>query len=290
MKLVSGLRDIAPRYRVVFCDIWGVVHNGREYFAGACDALARIRAAGGIVILITNAPRPNPAVRAQLDSLGVPRATYDAIVTSGDVTIARIADHGAAPLHHIGPARDLALFASLRDRRNLDPPRVSLREATYVVCTGLFDDRADRLDDYDAALAEMRGRSLDFICANPDLVVHVGDELIYCSGALAQRYEAIGGRVIQAGKPYAPIYEEALKLAETQARRPVARADVLAIGDGLGTDVKGARDFGVDCVFVTTGIHRADLHAGDDLDRDALARIAGEAAVEPTVLMTDLVW
>ncbi len=290
MTIISGLRDLAPRYDAILCDVWGVVHNGREHFAAACEALSRFRANGGVVVLVTNAPRPNPPVRAQLDGLGVPRSTFDDIVTSGDVTLARIADHGDAPLHHIGPARDLSLFKILHDRTGLKPALVSLDEARYVVCTGMFNDQTDAPEDYDASLAKMRARGLDLISANPDIVVHVGDRLIYCSGAIAERYEKVGGRVIQAGKPFAPIYEEALKLVAARAGRTIDPRRILAVGDGLGTDVKGACDFGLDCLFVTSGIHCDDLHANDALDPRALARLVTEAGVSPVAAISELVW
>lgn len=289
MTIIKGLGDIADRYDAVFCDVWGVVHNGRHHFAAACDALARFRAAGGVVALVTNAPRPNPPVRAQLDSLGVPRSAFDDIVTSGDVTLARIADHGEAPVHHIGPKRDLSLFDILRERTGHRPPLVALEDAAYVVCTGPFDDD-DTPGDYDPALATMRARELEMISANPDMVVHVGDKLLYCSGAIAARYEKLGGRVIQAGKPFAPIYEEALRLVRSRAGRQVDKARILAIGDGLHTDIGGAVGFGLDSLFVTSGIHRDAQGGPDGLDPNGLARLFEEADVRPMAAIRDLTW
>src|SRR5205823_6472370 len=146
---------------------------------------------------------------------------------------------------HIGPVRDLTLFQILRDRTGLAPPLVDLEKADYVVCTGLFDDD-ETPADYEARFASMRERGLEFISANPDITVHVGDHEIYCAGALAQRYAELGGRVLQAGKPFAPIYERALALASEKAGRPVHKSQVLAIGDGLRTDIKGAIDQGLE--------------------------------------------
>ncbi len=290
MLAISGLRDLGPRYDAILCDVWGVVHNGRQHFAAACDALTRFRAGGGVVVLVTNAPRPNAPIRVQLDGLGVPRAAFDDIVTSGDVTLARIADHGEAPLHHIGPPRDLSLFEILRSSTGLNPPLTPLSEASYVVCTGLFDDHVEVPEDYDASLASMRARDLELISANPDIIVHVGDKLLYCSGAIAERYERLGGRVVQAGKPFAPIYDQALKLVEARAGKPIPRERVLAIGDGLRTDVKGARDYGLECLFVTTGIHRDDLHGDGAMNEKELARLVGEAGARPTAVIPELVW
>jgi HAD superfamily hydrolase (TIGR01459 family) len=288
--LVAGLRDLAPAYDVVFCDVWGVVHNGHQHFVPACAALARFRSGGGTVILITNAPRPQGPVRAQLDRLGVPHAAYDAVVTSGDVTLAFIEERGAKPLYHIGPERDLALFETLKEEKGLAPPLVELGRADYVVCTGLFHDD-DTLEDYDATLAAMRTRDLVMISANPDLVVHVGDRLIYCAGALAERYAESGGRALQAGKPYPPIYDRALGLAQIIKGRPVERARVLAIGDAMRTDIKGACDQGIDALFVTSGIHRNELHTPAGLlDRTAYAQFLAGADCRPCAAIAELAW
>ncbi len=290
MKIISGLGALAPDYDAVFCDVWGVVHNGRRHFVQSCEALNRYREGGGVVILVTNAPRPHPPVREQLAGLGVPRQAFDDIVTSGDVTLARIAERGEAPLYHIGPPRDESLFAVLHRLKGLQPLRTPLDRASYVVCTGLFDDRTETPENYDSILKEMLARRLDMISANPDIVVHVGDSLIYCSGAIAERYAAAGGRVIQAGKPFAPIYEEAMKLAAAKLGKTPDRTRILAIGDGMRTDVRGARDFGLDCLFVTSGVHRDELHLTGDLDEAALKPLFETAGVAPTAVIPELVW
>ena len=290
MRLLSGLHELSANYDAVLCDVWGVVHNGRRHFAAACEALVRFRRQGGVVVLITNAPRPNLPIRVQLDGLGVPREAFDDIVTSGDVTLERIVEHGLAPLHHIGPERDLALFEILRTTTGLNPPRVGLAEAQYVVCTGLFDDSVETPLDYAPLLAVMRSRSLELISANPDIVVHVGERLLYCSGAIAEQYAKLGGKVVQAGKPFAPIYAAAMGLARKQAGKDINAKRVLAIGDGLRTDVKGARDYGLDCLFVTSGIHREDLHASGVLNLEAAARLAEGSGIHPSAMIPELVW
>ena len=289
-SVITGLRDLAPSYDVILCDVWGVVHNGRRYFTDACAALGRFREGGGVVVLVTNAPRPSAPVREQLDRLGVPRATFDDIVTSGDVTLALIARHGAAPLHHIGPERDLTLFSILASQTGIAPPRTSLADASYVVCTGLFDDQSETPEDYDAALAEMKSRGMELISANPDLVVHVGDRLLYCSGAIADRYEKLGGKVIQAGKPHAPIYERAMEIAQKICGRPIDRARVLAIGDGMRTDIKGACDFGLDALFVADGIHQDDVNGAGGLDLARLAAFLENANSRPKAAIERLCW
>lgn len=289
--IVSGLGEIAAAYSVIFCDVWGVIHNGRRHFGAACDALARFRAEQkGVVILVTNAPRPNQPVREQLDGLGVPSQTYDDIVTSGDVTLALIAAHGSAPLHHIGPPRDHALFTILQQQTGVNPPRVGLDAAEYVVCTGLFDDAVETPEDYDAALKVMRSRGMEFISANPDHVVHVGDKLLYCSGAIASRYEEMGGRVLQAGKPYAPIYERAAALAREHCGAGIDKARILAIGDGMRTDVKGAVNFGLDALFVTGGIHQDDVGSESQIDPARLAAFLKSENSRPRAAVNVLRW
>ena len=295
-RLVAGLRELADSYDVILCDVWGVVHDGRAAFAPACDALRRFRSLGGSVALVTNSPRPRRPIFAQLAGLGVPREAFDVLVTSGDVTLSFMAERGEAPVRHIGPERDLALFEALRETSGLAPLRTDLASAEYVVCTGLDRDESETPDDYTIELTQMRARSLDFVCANPDLVVHVGDRLIFCAGALAQRYERMGGRVLQAGKPHRPIYERALE--ETAACRGASldRKRVLAIGDAMRTDIRGAQDAGLDALFITSGIHRAELHPKHASDREAALDVASleqflnGAASAPKAAAARLCW
>lgn len=211
---VEGLDELVGRYDLILCDVWGVLHDGLRGFAAAGHALSRFRAAGGRVLLVSNAPRPGKAVASQLDHLGVVRAAYDAVLTSGDLTRAVVAGRGARPYHHIGPERDLGLFDGLPARP------CGLAEADYVICTGLDDDETETIEDYGPKLAAMRGRDLEMICANPDLVVERGHRLILCAGALAAAYDELGGRTITAGKPHPPIYAEALRIGGELLGRP----------------------------------------------------------------------
>jgi HAD superfamily hydrolase (TIGR01459 family) len=289
-RILRGMSDLAESYDVVFCDVWGVVHNGQARYPAACDALQRFRAQGGVVVLLTNAPRPSPPILEQLASLHVPRDAYDELVTSGDVTLAFIAERRGKPLHHIGPERDLTLFEISERQTGVRPRLAPLEEADYVVVTGLNDDRSETPEDYAPQLDLMRRRGLDLISANPDLVVHVGDQLIYCAGAIAQAYEERGGRVLQAGKPFSPIYERALAVAEKLRGAPVRRERILAIGDAMRTDVAGAIDFGVDALFVTKGIHREELHPASGLDLAAYRQFLAESPSQPTAAIPELAW
>eukprot|EP00873_Tetraselmis_striata_P029811 jgi/Tetstr1/450075/TSEL_037121.t1 len=233
--LVPGLSALAPAYKAVLCDVWGVLHNGVAAFPKACEALQRYRAeTGGKVVLITNAPRPSPPILEQLARLGVPRDAFDAVVTSGDVTRAQLQAHSDIPVMHIGPDRDHSLFTGL------DLTLTDEAGAGQVVCTGLVDDERETPEDYRALLERMVARDLPLLCANPDIVVERGSTLIWCAGALARLYEDLGGRVTILGKPHAPIYEAALSRVAELAGAPVAKTDILAIGDGLPTDIRGA--------------------------------------------------
>jgi HAD superfamily hydrolase (TIGR01459 family) len=242
------------------------------------------------VVLNPPPPRPNGPLRPQLDHLQVPRSAYDAIVTSGDVTIGLIHARGAAPLHHIGPARDFSLFESLVELHGEAPPRTSLNEASYVLCTGLFDDTRETPADYDRAFAAMLARKLPMICANPDLVIHRGQDLIYCAGALAERYEQMGGEAIYAGKPYAPIYHEALARAAAILGRAVDKSRVVAIGDAMRTDIAGAIGQGLDTLFVASGIHRDEIGGALAIDDAAFEQFANRHGMRPTAIIDRLVW
>ena len=289
-RVARGLSELAGRYDVVFCDIWGVVHNGEARYPAACDALQRFRQQGGTVILITNAPRPSPPILDQLAGLKVPRDAFDEMVTSGDVTLSYIAERKGQPIYHIGPERDLTLFQISAQQTGVKPPLTSLDRADFVVITGLDDDRSETPDDYADQLAIMRERKLDMICANPDLVVHVGEQLIFCAGSVAQAYEDRGGRVLQAGKPFAPIYERALSFAQKIRGAAVPHERILAIGDAMRTDIAGAVDFGVDALFVTRGIHREELHSGDAIDVAAYRQFLEENPKHPMAAIPELVW
>jgi HAD superfamily hydrolase (TIGR01459 family) len=282
--LTDRFSTLAPNYDVVLSDVWGVIHNGVEAFAPACDALMQFRRQGGTVILITNAPRPNRSVMHQIDELRVPRESYDGIVSSGDVTRGVIAERPGQSVFHLGPERDRAIFDGF-DLRFAGP-----ESADYVVCSGLFHDDGETPDDYRGMLAAMRARNLFMVCGNPDVVVERGTELIYCAGALADLYKSMGGDVLYAGKPYAPIYEMSLAKAEKVRGTVTPLSRVVAIGDSVRTDVTGALRQGIDCLFVTAGIHAAELGGRDLPDEEAVKRIFAETGASPTAVTHRLAW
>ena len=284
LTFTEHFEALAPHYDVVLCDVWGVVHNSIVAVPSACEALARFRAQGGTVVLITNAPRPGAVVLRQLEQLKVAHDVYDGIVSSGDVTRGVIAGRPGDRTFHIGPDRDLGIFAELDVRFG------TAETADYVVCTGLFDDDDEAPEDYRPLLTTLRARNLFMICANPDLVVERGDRLIYCAGALADLYHSLGGEVLYAGKPHRPIYDDALTLAAKQRGHRVALDRTLAIGDSVRTDLKGAATLGVDCLFVTAGIHAEELGARDQPDAGALSAIFAAAGAVPKAVMRQLAW
>jgi HAD superfamily hydrolase (TIGR01459 family) len=293
-RLIAGLAEVADHFDVVLSDVWGVVHNGATAFADAADALRRFRAKGGAVVLITNSPAPSRIVRAQLDSLGAPRDAYDGIISSGDVTISLLMERPGQSLFHIGAAQETGLFDEVAALRGEAPRQAPIESADFVLCTGFIDFWRETPRDYDARLKRIYDRGLDFICANPDLVVEVDGVMSYCAGAIAERYGRLGGKVIQAGKPFAPIYDLALAVANQARGVKADRSRVLAIGDAMRTDIKGAADQGFDSILVTSGIHREDLHSisqdGDSIDAAALRQFVDAAALRPSAAIAKLVW
>ena len=214
LHFVERLRDVVDGVEVVLSDIWGVVHNGLESFPEACAALHSYRQQGGVVILITNAPRPADSVQRQLRKLGVADETYDAIVTSGDLTRRFVADHPGKKLYWVGSERHDSVH------RGLNPVLSDLDDADYIICTGLADDETETAEDYRPMLNKALARKVPLICANPDIVVERGDRLIYCAGAIAELYRELGGEVVFYGKPHRPIYECAMALAAERRGRP----------------------------------------------------------------------
>ena len=281
LRFAERLSELVDGVEVILSDIWGVVHNGLESFPEACEALHTYRQRGGTVILITNAPRPADSVQRQLRKLGVADEIYDAIVSSGDLTRHFVADHPGKKMFWLGPERDSSIY------RGLDAVIAPLEQADYIVCTGLFDDETESAEDYRAMMLQARERKLPLVCANPDIVVERGDRLIYCAGAIAELYRELGGEVIFYGKPHRPIYERAMALASERRGSPAPLDRVLAIGDSVRTDLTGAHGFGIDCLFVTRGIHSEDFEGIDQLDPASVKELFGHP---PKALMRELRW
>ena len=283
--IVAHAGPLLAGYDVMFCDVWGVLHDGHRAFDSAIDALFRFKAGGGRVVLVSNAPVPEEGVATMLDSRGVPRAAYDAIVASGDIALRHVADQGYRRVFCIGPAdRDSLTF------KRLTAERADLDTADAILCTGLNDDRNETADSYRPLLERARARGLPFVCANPDLVVDVGGRQYLCAGAIADLYERMDGEVFWAGKPHANAYETARAAAERVRGAPVARDRIIAIGDSVRTDMKGAQAYGIPAIFVASGIHRDETMGGGTLRPDQLERLFAPPTPTPLAVMERFAW
>jgi HAD superfamily hydrolase (TIGR01459 family) len=261
-RLISGLSQIAPSHDALICDVWGVVHDGKAHHPAAAEALYRFKEKHGPVVLLTNAPRVPAEVAIQCSSYGLPPDCYDVIVSSGGAAREELARRSAArtlALYYIGPDRDLPMI------EGLDIRRTGIGEAEVALAIGLRDDMSETPADYDGELKALAARGLILLCANPDLVVHRGDRLLYCAGSLAKAYEALGGQVIYYGKPHLPVYESAL--AALSAILGHAPSRPLAVGDGLLTDIKGANAANLEALFIADGVHGEDIepYSGEHL-------------------------
>lgn len=286
LRPIAHLAELTDSYDIILSDIWGVLHNGISVYPNAAAALQKARAAGKLVILITNSPRPRQDVTGQLAGFGLPPAAYDGLITSGDVTRALL-EQAPKKLFHIGPERDLSLFAGL------DCELTEENEAQAVVCTGLYEQQSgEQPEDYRPLLQKLRGRNLPFICANPDIIVHIGGQELWCAGALAQIYAALGGRTQIAGKPHHPIYAAAYAQAAAKLGLPAGqkpdKSRILVIGDGMVTDIKGAANEGLDCLFIAGGIHIRAYSDGGAVNPQKLSAFMTKHGYAPAAYMRAL--
>lgn len=283
VPILSEAGELFACYDLLISDVWGVVHDGVLALGPACAALTRFREGGGAVVLLSNAPGPSEQVARVIDGKRVPRAAWDRLVTSGDVTKSLIAESHARKIYHIGWKDDRAVF------KGLDVELVGEEDADLVVATELNDYRRELPEDYRPLLTRLAARKLPLICGNPDLVVHVGEDLLPCAGALATIYEELGGVVAWAGKPHRPAYDLALEAArEARGGRAIEPEKVLVIGDAVRTDLAGARLMGFDSLFVAGGIHRDETIVEGKLDPAGVARVlAGQPAI-PVAAMAAL--
>ena len=283
--ILTSAAELLGRYDVLLCDLWGVVHDGRKAYPGANDALPRFRATGGTVVMVSNAPMTAPAVAQLLADKGVRRETWDAIVASGDLALRHIAERGYTRVYGIGPRiRDASFFdavATLVDQ---------IDAADAIACTGLVDDCRETAADYVPILQQALLRQLPFVCANPDLAVHVGKDLLPCAGAIATLYEAMGGTVFWGGKPHPVAYDTGLAIAAKLREGAIDKRRVLGIGDALRTDVKAAANADVDALFIAGGLHRDDMIVDGRIDSQRLAADLAANAAVPVAVMRELVW
>jgi HAD superfamily hydrolase (TIGR01459 family) len=282
IPILSGIRDLAKSSDAWLVDVWGVMHNGAVAFQAAVEACTEFRKSGGYVVLLTNAPRPGPAVVHQISRIGVPQSAYNAVLSSGDVTRGLVTEWRDKRIHHLGPERDRGIF------EGIDLNYATSIEADIVVVTGFLDDETETPDDYTTTLKSLQRRNIAMLCANPDLRAERGSKLVYCAGALAQAYEKFGGDVVYAGKPHLPIYELAMGMIESGRGEPTPKERILAIGDGLETDIAGAASAGLRSVFVASGLH---LEQGEKLSAESVeALFADRPSMRPVAAMQSLTW
>ncbi|MBM2291955.1 TIGR01459 family HAD-type hydrolase [Sulfitobacter pseudonitzschiae] len=281
-QIITALSDVSDRYDALFVDLWGCVHNGVTAFPDAVAALQAYRKTGGTVVLVTNAPRPRASVTTQIAKMGVPDDAWDTIATSGDS--ARTAMYRGAvgqKVFFIGEERDTNFFDPIGVvDEPVDIQIVPLEEAEGIVCTGPFDPMAD-IDDLRPQLLYAKQKGMKLLCANPDIVVDRGDVREWCAGAVAKLYTEMGGESLYTGKPHPPIYDLArLRLGEIN--RKTDSASILAIGDGVLTDIQGAQGEDIDSLFISGGLAAEETKTETQPDADALQTYLDREMVNPT--------
>jgi HAD superfamily hydrolase (TIGR01459 family) len=281
-SVLPSIAPLAATSDLWFMDIWGIMHNGVRPYAKSVAACEAFRSQGGTVLLVTNAPRPRASVAMQLDRIGVAPTAYDGIVSSGDVSRSLIAAWAGSRILHIGPERDQPVFAGLDIVAS-----ATAEDAEVAVCTGLYEDETETPADYAGLLAKLRSRAVPMICANPDQKVERGGRIVYCGGAIATAYEALGGIVSYAGKPYPPIYELALEIGATLRGAPITKDRVLAIGDGVATDIAGAARFAIRSVFIASGLY---VQTGEPMAAAAARLFNSGSPARPIAVMSEFVW
>jgi HAD superfamily hydrolase (TIGR01459 family) len=282
-QIIENFAQISDRYDAALVDLWGCLHNGVEPFAAAVSALETFRDNGGTVLLLTNSPRPSSSVFEQLNGIGVARDLYQGCVSSGDAARTALASglYGKN-IFALGPKRDLTFY------EGIDVARVPLERAEGIVCTGLFDDNTETPDDYRAIFLQAKNNGLKMLCANPDIMVDRGDRRIYCAGALAQAYSEMGGEAHYFGKPHPPIYDLAyLNLAKITGREVLPKK-IIAIGDGINTDIRGALGEDIDSLFITGGLAANETATDGQPDAVALNEFLAKAQLTPTYSMGHL--
>src|SRR6266700_3699825 len=286
LRLIDGMRGLAPDYDGFILDLWGVVHDGTAPFPGVLDCMARLIDAKKRVVLLSNAPRRSDDVVRRIAKIGVPEELYHGVMSSGEEAwqhLARRDDPFYAGLGrrvlHIGSERDL----EIREGLGLDFVETP-QEADFILNTGPAEWE-DTIADYAPVLTAARERELPMVCANPDLVVIHGGRPALCAGALALEYERLGGRVRWHGKPHASVYDSCLALLGIAERRRI-----LAIGDSLRTDIAGAAGAGIDALLIAGGIHAAEFIADGALDEARIAAAIKASGTNPIAVAARFVW
>jgi HAD superfamily hydrolase (TIGR01459 family) len=287
-RIIQSLAEVSSHYDALFVDLWGCVHDGVRALPDAVAALQTYRAGGGAVVLLTNSPKPRAGVERQLAAFGVPQDAWDTIATSGDsARAAMFRGVVGEKVYFIGEPRDQGFFEPIHVVENpVTITQVPLQQAEGIVCTGPRDAHADpAVNRPDFLFAKQRG--LKLLCANPDIVVDRGDNREWCAGALARLYTEMGGESLYFGKPHPPIYDLARQRLFALGR-DVGDGRILAIGDGIHTDIQGAMGEDIDSLFVTGGLAAAETRTGDQPDPDALSAFLDREMSNPAYAIGQL--
>ena len=281
-QIITSLAEISDRYDALFCDLWGCVHDGLTPFTDAISAMQSFRTKGGTVMLVTNAPRPHPPVRKQLQRIGVPDNAYDGIATSGDsARAAMFCGAVGQNIYFIGQTHDQDFFSPLElveDPKTIT--QVTLEEAEGIVCCGPFDPLTD-LQEMQPQLLFAKSKGLKLLCANPDIVVDRGNTREWCAGALAKLYTEIGGESLYFGKPHSPIYDLA-RLRLNTLGKSIPDSRILCVGDGVLTDIDGALGEELDSLFITGGLAARETKTVDQPEPQALEAYLTQEMMQPT--------
>lgn len=287
VKIINEFNQISARYKSVLCDLWGCLHNGKESFEKALETLLSFKENGGVVILLTNAPRPSEAVIKQIEKLGITKLHFDEIVTSGDAAqLGLFSGTFGNSVFHIGAERDLSFFDITCDliSKPIDVNLVDISRASNIVCTGLFNEMIEQPSDYDQIISEGISRQLPLLCANPDIQVDFGHQRLWCAGAIAASYEKAGGTALYFGKPHKPIYDLALKKLH-KINPTITKSEILCIGDGILTDIAGGISYGLDTLFISGGLSDQETGTTNEEpspNEEKLTRFLQNLKVTPT--------
>jgi len=257
---IEKFSEISDNYQVLICDLWGCLHDGKNSFDKALQALNTFREKNGLVVLVTNAPRPRPSVEKQINKLGINKSHYDFLLTSGELTSELLGTNhkNKIKVFHIGITNKNSVFENIKlYNRVLEIEIVTLADAEIIVCTEPFNPESDTLDNYNDILSEGIKRGLPFVCSNPDFVVDIGDKRELCAGSIADRYESLGGQTTYLGKPFSTIYERVYQFVSTRIK--LEKNKFLCVGDGINTDIKGAGFESLDSLLIIGGLLRNDF-------------------------------
>ncbi len=268
MKKLEHLSEIYSFYDTFVIDLWGVMHNGISLHDKAIEAVDKLLKESKKIVFLSNAPRPSEKVREFLKKLKMEEKYLKNIITSGEAAMHAINENRFGKLfYHLGPSRDESIFYKIKDNKT------KLENSDFILCTGLLDEHEDDLNFYKSFLKNSISKKL--ICTNPDLTVHRGQQEEYCAGSIAQVFESLGGKVVYFGKPYKEIYSLCFNNKEK----------VLAIGDNLRTDIKGANNLNIDSIFISNGVHRYEFK-----NQNELKELLEKHKVESNYFQTDLTW